>query len=370
MKTINQKAVWVSLGTMSLILVMGMALNANRVSGQPVAGSLLIDNFDDPTMSRFGTVWNVMAQGNEGRQVVDATFAQDGLENCLMLAPQADSLIARLALVRRSGYFNAQRYEGVLATVRGSGVAHLDLYTSDGRHRGQYYRAILDVNESWQSLRVPFDRFEGMGLQVPLDKTSLRWICVAVEVPETGAEPSELWIDDLSFYGEATMLKDLTPEERYVILEKGTERPFVGQYTDHFESGTYACKQCGAHLYQSSSKFHSNCGWPSFDDEIPGAVKKQRDADGRRTEIVCAQCDGHLGHVFVGRGIHGQEHPTLCQFHLFRLYSGSADPTGGFTAGHLCCGLFLGRGISFQTGPGGDQDHGGLHRWDHRQSHL
>jgi peptide methionine sulfoxide reductase msrA/msrB len=93
---------------------------------------------------------------------------------------------------------------------------------------------------------------------------------------------------------------ELTPEETRVIVNKGTEMPFTGIYHDHHESGTYLCKRCNAPLFRSDDKFESGCGWPSFDDAIEGAVKEQADADGSRVEIVCAACDGHLGHVFVG----------------------------------------------------------------------
>jgi peptide methionine sulfoxide reductase msrA/msrB len=96
--------------------------------------------------------------------------------------------------------------------------------------------------------------------------------------------------------------ESLTPSEQAILEEKSTERPFVGIYTDLEIQGTYLCRKCGLALFRSSSKFHSGCGWPSFDAEIPGAVASCPDADGRRTEIVCARCQGHLGHVFAGEG--------------------------------------------------------------------
>ena len=100
----------------------------------------------------------------------------------------------------------------------------------------------------------------------------------------------------------ATAYRKLTRREEAVIVRKGTEPPFSGEYELEFSAGTYSCKRCGATLYRSEDKFDARCGWPSFDRELPGAVRRLPDPDGERTEIECARCGAHLGHVFEGEG--------------------------------------------------------------------
>jgi peptide-methionine (R)-S-oxide reductase len=99
-----------------------------------------------------------------------------------------------------------------------------------------------------------------------------------------------------------TVYNKLTEQEKYVILNKGTDRPFTGNYYNKKDKGKYVCRQCNNPLYNSDDKFDSHCGWPSFDDEIEGSVIRQTDLDGRRTEIICSNCKGHLGHVFLNEG--------------------------------------------------------------------
>lgn len=156
--------------------------------------------------------------------------------------------------------------------------------------------------------------------------------------------------------------KDFSELERKVMFEKATERPFTGEYYDFFDEGTYVCKNCGLPLYRSEDKFHSECGWPSFDDEVPGAVRRQLDKDGIRTEIVCGYCGAHLGHIFTGEGYtekdtrhcvnsvslkflpKGQKPEKEQIFfaagcfwgveHLFKKFDGVLDTEVGFMGGH------------------------------------
>lgn len=151
--------------------------------------------------------------------------------------------------------------------------------------------------------------------------------------------------------------------EKFVLFQKRTESPFSGEYVDHFEEGMYTCKNCGIPLYRSQDKFHSGCGWPSFDDEIPGAVKKIPDRDGVRTEIVCSYCGAHLGHVFFNEGFTPKnvrhcvnsvslkfvpkgEKPEIDRIffaagcfwgveHMFKQIEGVVDTRVGYMGGHM-----------------------------------
>ena len=106
----------------------------------------------------------------------------------------------------------------------------------------------------------------------------------------------------MTIMSNARKLNKLTSEEEEVIVHKGTEMPFTGEYEHNFKPGVYVCRRCEAPLYMSEDKFEAHCGWPAFDDEIEGAVKRVPDPDGERTEIECGNCGAHLGHVFLGEG--------------------------------------------------------------------
>jgi peptide methionine sulfoxide reductase msrA/msrB len=147
-----------------------------------------------------------------------------------------------------------------------------------------------DLRIQRQHLRLPFRAALPLRLAAAAALICLIALAAALEIKSEEKQ------------GNPMEFKRLTPEEERVIVHKGTEPPFSGEYYLHSEVGTYTCKRCGALLFESADKFESGCGWPSFDDAIAGAVKELPDPDGMRTEIVCASCGAHLGHVFAGEG--------------------------------------------------------------------
>ncbi|HEX5711315.1 MAG TPA: bifunctional methionine sulfoxide reductase B/A protein [Sulfuricurvum sp.] len=137
-------------------------------------------------------------------------------------------------------------------------------------------------------------------------------------------------------------MNQLSDEEKQVLINKGTERPFSGKYTNTTQEGIYTCKLCGSPLYKSTDKFQSHCGWPSFDDAIKGAVKRIPDSDGRRVEIVCAKCGGHLGHVFEGEGYTKKDTRYCVNSISLNFYPKSDEKSKKYEKAYFSGGCFWG----------------------------
>jgi len=146
-------------------------------------------------------------------------------------------------------------------------------------------------------------------------------------------------------------MRQLTKEEERVIIHRGTERPFTGEYLNNKASGIYSCRRCGADLYKSDSKFDSGCGWPAFDDEIAGAVSRKPDPDGRRVEIVCTACDAHLGHVFAGEGF-TEKNIRHCVNSISLIFKDSEKPASKLEKAIFAAGCFWGVEHLMKKAPG------------------
>ncbi len=280
-------------------------------TGAAAHDRLVIDDFTSSGKDSAGLPWTIVTD----RAADKASAGQVRVEECeqrtclhltgtIPPRSRAGSIQARRSLYTGRRPLDARAYDGLRLVAKGNGQTYaLRLQTRDTRFPGQYYEARFETSEQWQEIRLPFGYFVPVGPVRPLDLAGLASVTIAAS-NKTLEEKQEtdIYIDEMAFYREQNMNRSLTPQEEWVIVHKGTERPFTGKYNEHFDKGVYTCRRCGAELFESQSKFRSECGWPSFDDQIPGAVRWQPDADGRRTEAVCANCGAHLGHIFQGEG--------------------------------------------------------------------
>ena len=295
-----------------LLLAVSLKGSIGAESNRPVTGMegapgvMLVDDFSPQgSNKKLGAQWEFVSDRViGGTSAGKIEFVQQEGRSCLHLigsvspANNGGFIEARGPLGSQRGNFDARQFSGVKLSVKGNGRPYaVHLRTNDTRLVQQFYEASFATDKTWQEIEIPFVRFRPISVTRPLNLRTLKSVALVAAGREFNAD---ILIDEISFYRSTTMLKKLTPEEERVIVRKGTERPFTGEYYNHFEKGAYTCKRCGAKLFESSSKFPTTCGWPSFDDQVKGAVTMQPDTDGVRTEIICTNCGAHLGHVFTG----------------------------------------------------------------------
>jgi len=295
------------------LLLTSQARPAGPAESEKAGGegkTMIVDDFTSKTASGFpGSGWRFIADtvmGGKSRGRVDRTTLA-GIPALRMTGDVAAQegngfVLVSLDLTRGGQPFNASDYSGIRLALKGNRESYaVHLRTTACEQPWQFYQAAVETNGSWQVVTIPFKAFAPRGLETPLDPARLTEISLA------GIDRSfhaDLSVGRVLFYkGEPPRFKPLSAQEEAVIVRRGTEAPFSGQYVKSAGKGAYACKRCGTVLFRSSDKFDSECGWPSFDEARHGTVLRLPDADGRRVEVVCATCGAHLGHLFEGEGL-------------------------------------------------------------------
>jgi peptide methionine sulfoxide reductase msrA/msrB len=290
----------------SMIAVGLAVLAAGSEQTRSTAGGLLIDDFSPGggtglPAARWTVVGTRTNQGTAGKAELMESDGRTCLYVSGAVSPDASGGIeVRRSLIVRRRPLDGRLYAGVRLIARGNGETYaIQLRTRDTRYPKQYYQSQFATTGQWQELRLPFGSFVPFAVTQPLNPMELTSVAV-VAADKDREFVAGLHIGEIELYREGNMFRQLTADEERVIIHKGTEPPFTGKYTNHFDKGVYTCRRCGAELFESSSKFRSDCGWPSFDEQIPGAVRQLPDPDGMRIEVLCNHCGGHLGHVFLG----------------------------------------------------------------------
>jgi peptide methionine sulfoxide reductase msrA/msrB len=293
-----------------LILLVHQPDSAEPVSSRELRGdegAMLIDDFKTKTATGFpNNSWrfvpdSVMGGVSSGRMDIATSTAIPLLRMRGEVALKEGNgfILVALDLATNGTPFDASQYSGIRLAVKGNGEKYsVHLKTPECERPWQYYGADIETNNEWQVLNIPFKKFTPHKVENALDKNRLTRISL---VGTNKSYKVDLQVARVSFYkGEPSTNKKLTAYEKAVILNRATERAFTGEYHAHKQKGVYTCKNCGTTLFPHTDKFESNCGWPSFDDALEGAVLRLPDADGQREEILCTACGGHLGHVFEG----------------------------------------------------------------------
>lgn len=271
----------------------------------PQTGGYSIDDFSGPTTSGWEMITDqVMGGVSTGNM---AFVPGEGPSQVLHMTGKVSldnngGFIQVRKRLNEGKPFDARPYAGVELRVKGNGQPYaVHLRNSSTWLPWQFFEAKFTAHQSWQTLRVPWSEFKPHSLGAKLKVQTLKSVAV---VAIGQAYEADLQLSVIGFYKEEPPMNinKLTEQEAWVIERKGTEPPFSGRYDKFFEPGFYNCRRCGARLFTSDAKFNSGCGWPSFDAAIEDAVKHTPDADGQRTEITCARCAAHLGHVFKGEG--------------------------------------------------------------------